>query len=254
MLGSNHVSVRHRAGSGLGDGTEGGASDDLLQEPRAVYELGDFDTGLDAHALQHVEEVLRCHHAGRASGAAVGASAYPADSAIEHEGIVRRQRPHGGVGGRQGHTPCVVKVEVEATNVRPPLLDGKKLLLDAMRKAPRHRVEETHARDRDTRLVPSPVTAFEDVHALIQRKLANEVGTPRRRDSYLGLGNAASLSILDNRLPACELLRLRPVEVAAGEHVAEVGVEERTVFLDGQGRRELSGALVRPLRLTRRAV
>ena len=125
-------------------------------------------------------------------------------------------------------------------------LTASSLLLDAMRKAPRHRIEEAHARDRDTRLVPSPVSAFEDVHALIERRLADEVGTPRRRDSYLGLGNAASLSILDNRLPACELLRLRPVEVAAGEHVAEVGVEERTVFLDGQGWRELSGALVRP--------
>ena len=115
-----------------------------------------------------------------------------------------------------------------------------------MRKTPRHGIEEAHARDGDARIVPCVVGTFEDVHALIEQKLADEVGTPRSGDSYLGFGNAPSLSVLDNGLPACKLLFLRTVEVAASEYVAQVGVQEGTIFLDGQGRRELPGALVGP--------
>ena len=116
-----------------------------------------------------------------------------------------------------------------------------------MRKTPRHGIEQAHARDGDVHASSQALMgAFEDVHALIQRKLAHEVRSPRSGDSYLGFCHVAPLSVLDYRLPACELLFLRPVEVAASEHVAEVGVQERPVILDSQGRRELPGALVGP--------
>ena len=61
-----------------------------------------------------------------------------------------------------------------------------------------------------------------------------------------GLGDPTLSSVVDYGGPACEFLLLRAVEVSAREHVAEVGVQEGPVFLDGQGRHELLSALVRP--------
>ncbi len=137
-----------------------------------------------------------------------------------------------------------MQVEVEPANAWPAVLDGQYLLLDVMGQAPRHRVEEADARDGDARLVPRAVSAFKDVHALSQRELADEVGAPCSRDSNLGLGDATMLGALDDRGPACELLFLRPVEVTACEHVAEVGVQEGPFVLDGQRWYELTGAFV----------
>ena len=97
-----------------------------------------------------------------------------------------------------------------------------------------------------SRLVPCAVRAFKDVHALIEREVAHEVRSPRRRDSDLGLGHSASLGVLDDSSPACELLFLRAVEVAAGEYVAEVSVQEGPAVLDGEGWHKPLGALVGP--------